>query len=91
MTNQKLLCEDGREWMVQARRQCAEQDTPGRQNGKRNRRKRVAAMVKNVFFRMTGSHFAALTILGWLAFVLGLIANPIGLKLVLLSAGRVLP
>ena len=48
-------------------------------------------MVKNVFFRMTKSHPVALVIFGWLAFVLGLIVNPISLKLVLLSAARVLP
>jgi hypothetical protein len=48
-------------------------------------------MAKNVFFRMTCSHPVALAILGWLAFVLGLIVNPISLKLVLLSAARVLP
>ena len=48
-------------------------------------------MVKNVFFRMTQSHPVALAIIGWLAFVLGLIVNPISLKLVLLSAARVLP
>jgi len=48
-------------------------------------------MVKNVFFRMTQSHPVALAIFGWLAFVLGLIVNPISLKLALLSAARVLP
>jgi hypothetical protein len=40
---------------------------------------------------MAKSHPAALAILGWLAFVLGLILNPMGLKLMLLSAARVLP
>jgi len=48
-------------------------------------------MVKNVFFRMTDVHPVALAIIGWLVFVTGLVVNPIGLKLVLLSAARVLP
>ena len=48
-------------------------------------------MVKHVFFRMNHVHPVALAILGWLAFVLGLIVEPIGLKLMLLSAARVLP
>ena len=48
-------------------------------------------MVKHVFFRMTHVHPVALAILGWLAFVVGLIVEPIGLKLMLLSAARVLP
>ncbi len=48
-------------------------------------------MVKNVFFRMTQNHPVALAMFGWLAFVLGLIVDPISLKLVLLSAARVLP
>lgn len=48
-------------------------------------------MVKNVFFRMTQSHPVALAFFGWLVFVIGLIVNPISLKLVLLSAARVLP
>jgi len=48
-------------------------------------------MVKNVFFRMRYVHPVALAILGWLTFVVGLIVEPIGLKLMLLSAARVLP
>jgi hypothetical protein len=48
-------------------------------------------MVKHVFFRVTRNHPVALAICGWLAFVLGQIVHPIGLKLVLLSAARVLP
>lgn len=48
-------------------------------------------MVKDVFCGMTQSHPVALAIFGWLAFVLGLIVNPISLTLVLLSAARVLP
>jgi len=48
-------------------------------------------MVKNVFNRMTQVHPVALAIIGWLAFVVGLIVNPISLKLMLLSAARVLP
>jgi hypothetical protein len=48
-------------------------------------------MVKSVFCRMNHNHPVALAICGWLAFVLGQIVDPIGLKLVLLSAARVLP
>lgn len=48
-------------------------------------------MVKYVFFRMNHVHPVALVIWGWLAFVFGLIVGPIGLKLMLLSAARVLP
>jgi len=36
-------------------------------------------------------HPVALAMLGWLAFTLGQMVNPIGLRLVLLSAARVLP
>jgi hypothetical protein len=48
-------------------------------------------MVKNVFNKIESNHPVALAIVGWLAFVLGQIVNPIGLKLVLMSAARVLP
>jgi hypothetical protein len=48
------------------------------------------AMVKHVYFRMN-RHPVALAIVGWLAFVVGHIVNPIWIKLVLLSAARVLP
>jgi hypothetical protein len=54
-------------------------------------RKGVTAMVKNVFNRMTQVHPVALAIIGWLAFIAGLIVKPIGLKLMFLSAARVLP
>jgi len=47
-------------------------------------------MVKNVFSKMKSVRPVALAILGWLAFVSGLIVKPIGLKLMLLSAARVL-
>jgi len=47
-------------------------------------------MAKHVFNKMKPFRPVALAILGWLAFVLGLIAKPIGLKLMLLSAARVL-
>jgi len=48
-------------------------------------------MVKNVLNKMESNHPVALAIVGWLAFVLGHIANPIGLRVMLLSAARVLP
>ena len=48
-------------------------------------------MVKNVILKITHVHPVALALFGWLAFVLGLIAEPIGLKLMFLSASRVLP
>jgi len=91
MINQRLFLRSGGNGWLRARRQCAEQEIPGSQTENQNWRKGVTAMVKNVFFRMTQSHPAALAIFGWLAFVLGLIVNPISLKLVLLSAARVLP
>jgi len=91
MINQRLFLRLEMNGWFRARRQCAEQETPGSQTGNQNWRKGVTAMAKNVFFRMTCSHPVALAILGWLAFVLGLIVNPISLKLVLLSAARVLP
>jgi len=73
-----------------ARRHCAEQVKPGNQTGNHQWRKGVAAMAKHVFNKMKPFRPVALAILGWLAFVLGLIAKPIGLKLMLLSAARVL-
>jgi hypothetical protein len=49
-------------------------------------------MVKNVFFKVNSLHHDALAILGWLAFVFGVIVGqPMWLKLSLLSAARVLP
>ena len=48
-------------------------------------------MVKNVFNKIESNHPVALAVVGWLAFVLGQIVNPIGLKLMLVSAARVLP
>lgn len=74
-----------------ARRHCAEQETLGSQAENPEWRKGVTALVKDVFFRMHHVQPVVLAILGWLAFVLGLIVEPIGLKLMLLSAARVLP
>ena len=48
-------------------------------------------MVKNVFFRITYVHPVALPIIGWLAFIVGLIVEPISLKIMCLSVARVLP
>jgi hypothetical protein len=49
-------------------------------------------MVKNVFFKMSSLHPDALAIFGWLAFVACVIVGlPTWLKLILLSATRVLP
>lgn len=48
-------------------------------------------MVKNVFIRMKLVHLDALAILGWLAFVCGVFVDQAWLKLILLSAARVLP
>jgi len=48
-------------------------------------------MAKQVFNKMDSFRPVALAILGWLAFVLGLIAKPISLQVMLLSAARVLP
>lgn len=48
-------------------------------------------MVKNVLNRITHVHPVSLAILGWLAFVISLIVEPIGFKLMLMSAARVLP
>jgi len=89
--NQTLFLRPGENGWLRARRHCAEQETLGSQTGNQNWRKGVTAMVKNVLFRMTKSHPVALAIFGWLAFVIGLTVNPISLKLVLLSAARVLP
>lgn len=73
-----------------ARRICAEQETLGSQPEGRARHEGVTAMAKNVFFRMTKNHPVALGV-GWAAFLLGLIVNPIIPRLLLLSAARVLP
>lgn len=49
-------------------------------------------MVKNVFVKVKSNHPDALAILGWLAFVACVtVGLPIWLKLILLSAARVLP
>jgi hypothetical protein len=48
-------------------------------------------MTKNVFNKIESNHPVALAVISWLAFVLGQIANPISLKIMLLSAARVLP
>ncbi len=48
-------------------------------------------MEKYVFFRMRNIHPVALAIFGWLMFVGGQIVNPMWLKIVMLSAARVLP
>jgi hypothetical protein len=49
-------------------------------------------MVKHVFFKVKLLHPDALAIVGWLAFVAGVIVGPpMWLKLTLLSAARVLP
>jgi hypothetical protein len=49
-------------------------------------------MVKYVFDKMNSLRPVALAILGWLAFVFGVsIVDPVWLKLILLSAARVLP
>lgn len=76
---------------LRARRHCAEQETPGGQTRNLNKSKGGFAMVKSVFFRMSRIHPVALAICGWVAFVLGQLVQPISLKLVLLSAAKVLP
>lgn len=48
-------------------------------------------MGKYVFNKITKVNPVALAILGWLAFGVGQIVHSIGLRLVLLSAARVLP
>ena len=48
-------------------------------------------MVKKVFSKVKLIHPVALVCLGWFAFVAGIFAQPLGWKLVLLSAARVLP
>jgi hypothetical protein len=49
-------------------------------------------MAKHVFFKMNMFHPDALVILGWLSFTVGAcVMQPTWLKLVLLSAARVLP
>ena len=48
-------------------------------------------MVKDVFNKLESFNSVALAIIGWAAFVLGLVVQPIGLKVMLLSAARVLP
>jgi hypothetical protein len=74
-----------------ARHQCAEQENPGGQTGNLNWRKGVVAMAKHVFNKTTHVCPVRLAILGWLAFGVGQVVDSIGLKLVLLSAARVLP
>jgi hypothetical protein len=48
-------------------------------------------MTKHVFNKVNSVRPVALAIVGWLAFGLGQVVDSIGLKLVLLSAARVLP
>jgi hypothetical protein len=48
-------------------------------------------MVMNVYFRMTKNHPVTLAIVGWLVFFVGVIVDSTFLKLILLSAARVLP
>ncbi|MBI4568489.1 MAG: hypothetical protein HY719_08825 [Planctomycetes bacterium] len=48
-------------------------------------------MAKHVFSKMMRVHPVSLAILGWLAFGVLQIVDSISLKLVLLSAARVLP
>jgi len=75
-----------------ARSHRAEQETPGSQSQKLIWGKGVTAVVKHVFFKVHSFHPDALAILGWLAFVFGaLLVQPMWLKLILLSAARVLP
>lgn len=85
---EKRKSKEGAFWAL---RRCAEQETPGSQTGNLEWRKGVTVMVKNVYNKIESDHPVALAIVGWLAFVLGQIVNPIGLKLILMSAARVLP
>lgn len=49
-------------------------------------------MAKHVFFKIkTLVNFDALAIVGWVAFVSGIVFEPLWLKLTMLSAARVLP
>jgi len=48
-------------------------------------------MVKNVFSMMSSFHPDSLVILGWIAFVPGVLVEQTWLKLILLTAARVLP
>ncbi|MGA2064392.1 MAG: hypothetical protein ABSG86_05465 [Thermoguttaceae bacterium] len=48
-------------------------------------------MVKHVFAKVNPVRPGALAILGWLAFVVGVVVEETWLKLMLLSAARVLP
>jgi hypothetical protein len=74
-----------------ARRYGAGQENPGGQTGNLNWKKGVTPMKKNVFNKKTRVCSVALAIFGWLAFGVGQVVNSISLKLVLLSAARVLP
>lgn len=78
---------------LRARRQSAEQETRGSQPRKPyDWRKGGTVMVKNVFSLVRFISPTALTIFGWLAFAAGLwVVEPFVLKLVLMSAARVLP
>jgi len=76
---------------LRARRHSAEQENLGNQTRNQEWRKGVVAMGKDVFSKLKSICPAALVTIGWAAFVLGLILNPIGLKFMLLSAARVLP
>jgi hypothetical protein len=48
-------------------------------------------MVQRIFFKMESIHPESLAILGWLAFVTGVLVKLTWLKLILMSAARVLP
>jgi len=48
-------------------------------------------MVIHVFSWARSHRSAALVVLGWVAFVLGLLASPVWARLMLLTASRVLP
>jgi hypothetical protein len=74
-----------------ARRFSAEQENPGSPTLNPNWWKGVTAMVKHVFNKIESIHPVALAIVGWLTFVFGQVVQPICLKLMLLSAARVLP
>lgn len=74
-----------------ARRNCAEQGSPGVRTGYRDRLKGVMTMVRDVFSWAWSHRSAALVALGWIAFVLGSLASPVWARLMLLTASRVLP
>jgi len=79
-----------RKGAFRALRTCAEQGNPGGTTGNHTWLKGVVAMAKYVFDKIK-VHPVALAIFGWLAFGVGQVVDSIGLKLMLLSAARVLP